>query len=129
MFDLLTRFIFLAQRINFCLPRARVILLAATATVIVGCNNKDTELADVKDHVGKATYERFCKVCHAQGLNGAPILGNAAMWGSRVTQGEEKLVENAINGVGLMPANRGRNEALTEEKIAQVVAYMLSELN
>lgn len=80
------------------------------------------------EHPGKTVYVSNCKVCHAQGINGAPILGNAAMWKKRVEVGEATLVEHATNGFELMPANLGRND-LTQEQIAIAVNYMLSELD
>lgn len=75
---------------------------------------------------GAAVYVKNCKVCHAQGLNGAPILANKAMWAPRIGQGEDTLVLHAMHGFGLMPANLGRND-LTEKTIRQAVQYMLEQ--
>jgi cytochrome c5 len=76
----------------------------------------------------EALYSKNCKVCHAQGINGAPILGNSKMWAPRVTQDRDTLYEHAIHGFGLMPANLGRNE-LNEQSIRQAVDFMLSQLS
>lgn len=76
---------------------------------------------------GKKIYEANCKVCHAQSINGAPILGNKKMWSKRAEQGEDTLVAHAISGFGLM-VPKGGNAQLTDEEIRSVVKYMLSTL-
>ena len=76
---------------------------------------------------GEAVYNSHCKVCHAQGLNGAPILGNAAMWAPRQSQSEATLVQHATEGFGLMPANSGR-KGLADEDIPFAVRYMVSKI-
>lgn len=97
---------------------------ALAVSLLSGCGGgKEAELLAQ----GKLTYDGTCKVCHAQGLNGAPILGNKKMWASRATQGEDVLVTHAMNGFGLMPAKGGK-EQLTEAEIRPAVKYMLSTL-
>lgn len=76
---------------------------------------------------GEAIVKANCFVCHAQGINGAPIIGNHKMWGPRAGQGLDTLVSHAISGYGLMPA-KGGNEELEEEDIRLAVGYMLSQL-
>ena len=77
---------------------------------------------------GQELVKANCFVCHAQGINGAPIIGNLKMWGPRVGQGEQVLVEHAFNGYNLMPA-KGGNEALGKEDIRLAVRFMLSQLH
>lgn len=76
---------------------------------------------------GKAIVKANCFVCHAQGINGAPIIGNARMWGDRPAQGIDTLVQHAMTGYGLMPA-KGGNESLTEKDLQLAISYMLSQL-
>lgn len=76
---------------------------------------------------GEQLYVKNCKACHAQGINGAPILGNQKMWAKRVEQDKAVLVEHAVNGYGLMPAKGGASH-LSDEQIEAVVGYMLSQL-
>lgn len=107
------------------------ISLAVFSVVLAGCGS-ETETTTVKpkqeEHqVGEALYKQNCKVCHAQGLNGAPILGNKKMWGPRAEQGSAVLVQHAMEGFGLMPAKGGKMD-LTEEEITAVVEYMLAQL-
>ena len=75
---------------------------------------------------GEPLVKANCRVCHASGINGAPIIGNDRMWAPRIRQGEETLVKHATEGYGLMPARGG--STLTDEQMAQAVSYMLSQL-
>lgn len=78
--------------------------------------------------MGEEVVKSNCVVCHKQGINGAPIIGNNKMWEPRVAQGEATLLEHATNGFGLMPAKAGNNE-LTEEDLRLAIRYMLSRLD
>ena len=72
---------------------------------------------------GKAYVDSICIACHGQGLNGAPILGNKKMWGKRIVQGEDTLVNHAANGFELMPARGGSD--LSDDQIRLAVRYMM----
>ena len=76
---------------------------------------------------GEAIVKGTCFVCHGQGINGAPIVGNAKMWGPRIPQGEDTLVAHAMAGFGLMPA-KGGNDQLGEEDVRLAIRYMLSRV-
>ncbi len=91
--------------------------------LLAACSNKEAEMLSK----GESLYKANCKVCHAQGINGAPIVGNAKMWKPRAEQGLPVLVQHAANGFGLMPA-KGGNEALTESELELAIQYMLSQL-
>jgi cytochrome c5 len=77
--------------------------------------------------LGQQVFNENCKVCHLQGVNGAPVLGNRKMWTKRAAQGEKILTEHAVNGYGLMPAKGGKSH-LADQDIAMAVRYMLSRL-
>ena len=66
---------------------------------ITACASEEDKLVAA----GEAVYTANCKVCHAQGINGAPVLGNKNNWAPRKDQGIDVLVEHATNGFGLMP--------------------------
>lgn len=97
----------------------RPALLLLVLTVLPGCGGEP----DYSQ--GEAIVKANCKVCHAQGINGAPVLGNHKMWGPRANQGIEVLVKHATEGFGLMPARGGRPQ-LTDEEIREAIRYMLS---
>ncbi len=100
----------------------KILLCSLCVCLLLACSGKDPDLAR-----GELIYTNACKVCHAQGINGAPVLGNKNNWASRKDQGLEVLVEHASGGFGLMPAKGGRTE-LSEDEIRFAVKYMLSTL-
>lgn len=96
-----------------------IFILVCANLALAGCSSGP-------DHSeGMAIVNSKCKVCHASGINGAPILGNKKMWSPRIAQGKEILVSHAMNGYGLMPA-KGGNDALTEVEISKAIGYMMS---
>ena len=97
-------------------------VILSTLSILVGC----VETFDMDQ--AEAVVKANCKVCHAQGINGAPIIGNQKMWNPRISKGKEALVENAISGVGLMPAKGGKDH-LTKAEIELAVEYFLVKLN
>lgn len=109
---------------NKVLTISGVILVSS----LFGCAEKEVEpKVDPKLVEGEQIVKANCKVCHAQGINGAPVIGNTKMWAKRKQQPLETLVEHASNGFGLMPA-KGGNTELTEEQITLAIQYMLSQV-
>ncbi|MFL0798726.1 MAG: c-type cytochrome [Cellvibrionaceae bacterium] len=112
-----------------------IFIFALGFTILQGCSQESSESETPKKTqgvsfevaIGESIVNKNCKVCHAQGINGAPILGNKKMWGKRVPQGVDTLVEHAIEGYGLMPP-KGGNQALTKEEIHAAVEYMVSRV-
>lgn len=70
------------------------------------------------DTSAAAVYKRNCSSCHDRGIMGAPEPG-----APRLLEDIDILVENAINGIGNMPA-RGHATFLSDEEIRAVVEYM-----
>lgn len=101
----------------------RLLVLSVLACVFAGCAKKED--APVAPSNGEIVFKGTCRVCHAQGINGAPIYGNKKMWGKRLPQGIPTLIEHATNGYGLMPA-KGGNADLTSQDISDAVNYMVS---
>ena len=98
--------------------------------LVTGCSEKSEQPVAVVDPLiaeGEQIVKANCKVCHAQGINGAPILGSQKMWQERSQQPKSVLIQHATEGFGLMPA-KGGNEQLTEQDITAAVSYMLSLL-
>lgn len=76
---------------------------------------------------GEALYASAgCVACHAAGVAGAPLIGDADAWAPRLEQGVDALYQSVFNGKGVMPP-RGGSSASDEEIIA-VVDYMVSEV-
>lgn len=75
---------------------------------------------------GEVVYERVCAACHAAGVAGAPITGEAEAWESRLAKGKETLYRNAINGLNAMPP-KGGDPSLADEEVQRAVDYMLEQ--
>lgn len=106
-----------------CFSGRASIGVVMAALMLSGCESElDKSIA-----AGEEIYNGTCKVCHAQGINGAPILGNKKMWSKRAPQGIDTLVAHASEGFGLMPA-KGGNESLTETDLRNAITFMLSRL-
>jgi len=67
-----------------------------------------------------------CAACHASGVAGAPITGDAAGWAERIAKGTETLYANAINGYNAMPA-KGGNVSLSDDNVKAAVDFMLEQ--
>jgi len=78
---------------------------------------------------GKEIYDGVCFVCHTPGAAGAPKLGDAAAWGTRVAQGNDVLYDHAINGymgqAGMMPPKGGRPD-ISDDDVKAAVDYMVN---
>ncbi|MBT8142034.1 MAG: c-type cytochrome [Gammaproteobacteria bacterium] len=81
----------------------------------------------VEQSLGETTYQAACAVCHTAGVAGAPVTGAKEQWTERLAKGEEMLNQNAINGLGAMPAKGGNNQ-LSDESVIAAVSYMLQEI-
>lgn len=72
-------------------------------------------------------YADNCKMCHQNGLAGAPRLGVKGDWTAREQQGLDTLVKNAWVGIRGMPP-KGNCLKCSEEDIRDTVIYMLDQL-
>jgi len=68
-----------------------------------------------------------CAACHNAGVLNAPKLGDKAGWGDRLAKSTEELYNNAINGIGGMPAKGGRAD-YSDDDIKKAVDYMLESV-
>ncbi len=79
---------------------------------------------------GKDIYTKYCQLCHADGLAGAPKVGDVPEWAARSEAGLATLYKHAIEGfqgeVGMMPAKGGFSQ-LSDEEVQASVDYMLEE--
>jgi len=79
---------------------------------------------------GEETYKAVCAACHAQGIAGAPKVGDKAAWADDIKRGLATLVKNAINGVqspkGVMPP-RGGNPSLSDWEVTAAIVYMANQ--
>lgn len=104
----------------------RLTVIIPLVIVLCSCGESSAPAAEPQVSVGEQLVVKNCRVCHAQGINGAPIIGNKKMWSPRLEKGLPALTQNAITGVGLMPARGG--STLSDDEIAQAVSYMVSQV-
>ena len=77
---------------------------------------------------GQALYNTACASCHNAGIMGAPRVGDMTTWGSRLADGIDQIVANAISGKGAMPPKGGRPD-FSDDQIRAIVDYMTSATN
>jgi len=79
---------------------------------------------------GQQVVAQVCKTCHETGLAGAPKVGDKAAWQPRIAQGEQTLVQHAIQGfqgkTGVMPP-KGGDANLTDEEVHRAVVYLANQ--
>ena len=71
----------------------------------------------------ESAYTASCFACHGTGAAGAPKLGDKAAWKARIAQGNDTLIDHAINGFKGMPPKGG--STLSDDAIKAVVKYMV----
>jgi S-disulfanyl-L-cysteine oxidoreductase SoxD len=83
------------------------------------------EVEDKSVSKAEKLYNTNCKVCHATDTMGAPAVGDTATWNAVVAKGFDKVLYNAVNGVGGMPP-KGGNEDLTPSNVREIVDFMIN---
>lgn len=91
-----------------------------------------TELIDLKNGGaakypanGESIYNEHCAVCHNDGKNGAPKIGDQAAWKPLIAKNMDVLIENTVHGKN-HPKNGGCNQCTTNEVI-EAVKYIVSK--
>ena len=103
--------------------------MASSAEESEGTTEEETAAASDSDSGldGEALYSSLgCVACHANGVAGAPLIGDAEAWEPRIDQGKDTLYQSVFNGKGAMPP-RGASQG-SDEEIMAVVDYMVSEV-
>ena len=80
---------------------------------------------DVADKSPDQLYQSACLACHTTGAAGAPKIGDAAAWKTRLGKGLDALISSAINGIGAMPPRGGSQ--LSDDQIRATIEYILAE--
>jgi cytochrome c5 len=74
---------------------------------------------------GEEVYNKSCAACHKTGLAGAPKLGDASAWESRIKKGMDELYESSLEGKGAMPA-KGGDRTLSDAAVKAAVDFMIN---
>ncbi len=87
------------------------------------------EIKDASDtatlKTGEQVFAVQCTACHMAGVAGAPKLGDADAWASRIKTGYEALLTSALKGKGAMGAQGGGE--LSDVEIGRAVVYMANK--
>jgi cytochrome c5 len=74
---------------------------------------------------GEQVVSAQCVKCHAEGVGGAPKIGDRDAWVQRMKRGLVVLVHSAIHGHGGMPP-RGGEASLTDAEVRTAILYMFN---
>ena len=73
---------------------------------------------------GEEIYNSFCFACHAAGVGGAPVLGDAAQWAPRIDKGMDALWTTMQNGLNAMPP-KGTCMNCSDDELRASLDYVL----
>lgn len=76
---------------------------------------------------GRVIYVQTCAQCHANGVAGAPKIGDKAAWTQRLTLGRDAILTTVLKGRGAMPP-KGGNASLSDAEARAATDYMLEQL-
>ena len=82
--------------------------------------------ASAQERDGKDVVDAVCSKCHAEGMNGAPKIGDKKAWSKRASRGLSGLTGNVLKGIRKMPPH-GADMNLTDTEIKRAVTYMVNQ--
>jgi cytochrome c5 len=84
-------------------------------------------VGSARSSAGKLTFEKYCSVCHQDGIAGAPKFRNAADWKPRLDKNTiDQLLAVANKGLNAMPV-KGTCTECTDEDLKNAIQYMLPQ--
>ncbi|GJM12028.1 MAG: hypothetical protein DHS20C12_04310 [Pseudohongiella sp.] len=83
-------------------------------------------VAEVAAFDVESTYQMSCFACHGTGAAGAPIMGDADAWTTRMEKGIDAVMANVITGVNAMPP-KGLCMTCSDENLRALVDYMAGQ--
>ncbi len=95
----------------------KALVLAAAAALL-------SPAAAMADRSGEELYNTKCSVCHAAGVAGAPLFGDAAAWAPRAEKGIDALLATAKTGLNAMPP-MGTCMDCSDAELTSAIQYML----
>lgn len=101
-------------------------LLVPAMLVFAGCGGGSPSPAGAVVAASPAIqklYDGSCRTCHSVPASGAPQTGDAKAWAPRLRQGEDTLLDHAINGYGRMPP-MGLCAQCSEDEFIALIQYM-----
>jgi cytochrome c5 len=71
-------------------------------------------------------WSNSCALCHVTGVAGAPVLGDAEQWGSRLVQGKDVLLAHTLEGFNSMPP-LGYCMSCDTDDFSAMIDFMMGE--
>jgi cytochrome c5 len=105
-------------------PPRKLIMVAMVAFAVTVSTGEAR--AQAKERSGKEVVAATCAACHAEGVNGAPKIGDKQAWSKRAAKGFASLTQSALKGIRNMPPH-GANMALTDTEIKRAIVYMVDQ--
>ena len=75
---------------------------------------------------GKGVYDKYCLVCHAEGVADAPLVANEEMWAPRVAQGYDVLLQHTKDGYGEELPAKGNCFDCTDSELEAAIRYLIT---
>lgn len=84
------------------------------------------QAAKSENQPGQEIYERYCMICHKDGVASAPKFKNKVDWSPRLKAAGsiDGLVAIAIKGMNVMPP-KGTCQVCTEKDLKEAIEYMM----
>jgi len=82
--------------------------------------------ADGAAKTGEQIFQTVCTACHSTGAAGAPKIGDSGAWGKYLSQGQSRIVADAIKGIRAMPPKGGATD-LSDYEFERAVVYMANK--
>jgi len=73
---------------------------------------------------GEEVYNQHCCACHANGVGGAPKVGDTAAWEPRIAKGMDALWTTMQNGLNAMPP-MGTCMTCSEDELRASMNYLV----
>jgi cytochrome c5 len=91
---------------------------------IAGCSDGGGDAGG--NAAGETIYNRSCFSCHAAGVAGAPVPGDADAWAPRIAKGRDALLRSVKEGIppGMPPM--GLCTTCSDADLAAAIDYMLT---
>ncbi len=97
--------------------------LAQTCALALSLVMSSVASGEPADEYVVELYETYCLACHSIEGTGAPRAFNTEQWSALSQQKGDQMVNNAITGVGNMPAQGGCMECAYED-FEDLIDYM-----
>ena len=98
---------------------ARAVCWVAAATLCASA------AAQRPQRSGEQVVNEVCSACHAEGVRGAPRIGDTQAWAARASQGLTALTDHAIRGIREMPAHGG-SPGVSDVEIERAIVFMVN---